>query len=194
MQTMTRSLPAPLILASASPRRVDILGQLGIIPDEIVPADVDETPLKGELPRDLARRLSMAKAEAVARMHPNATIIAADTVVAVGRRILGKPEDSADAKRMIGLISGRRHRVIGGISVIKADGKLSSKVVETTVRVNRLNDHAIETYLATGEWEGKAGGYAIQQRFAVHVPFIGGSYTNIVGLCAPTVAAMLQRV
>jgi len=173
---------------------VDILAQLGITPDKIVPADVDETPLKNELPRDLAKRLSVAKAQAVAALHPGATIIAADTVVAVGRRILGKPENQTDAKRMIALMSGRRHRVIGGIAVIKPSGKLSARIVETTVRVNRLNDHAIETYIATGEWEGKAGGYAIQQRFAVHVPFIGGSYTNIVGLCAPTVAAMLERV
>lgn len=185
---------APLILASSSPRRVEILAQIGITPDHIIPADIDETPLKGELPRDLVKRLAIGKAQAVAAQHPSATILAADTVVTLGRRILGKPEDKDDARRMIQSLSGRRHRVIGGIAVIHPGGQLSSRIVETIVRVNRLDGHGIETYLESGEWAGKAGGYAIQQRFAVHVPFISGSYTNIVGLCAQTVATMLKRV
>ncbi len=188
------SQKTPLILASASPRRVEILAQLGITPDKVIPADIDETPLKGELPRDLVKRLATGKAQAVAALHPNATILAADTVVTLGRRILGKPEDEANARRMITLLSGRRHRVIGGIAVIGPEGRLSARIVETIVKVARLDGHGIEAYLKTGEWEGKAGAYAIQQCFAVHIPFIAGSYTNIVGLCAPTVAAMLKGV
>lgn len=187
-------IKTPLILASASPRRVEILKSIGIVAEAIVPADIDETPLKNELPRDMALRLAIAKAKAVSELHPHKTILAADTVVAVGRKALGKPENRDEARQMVTLLSGRRHRVFGGIAVITPTGILRSRVCETIVRVNRLSPHDIETYLDTNEWDGKAGGYAIQQYFAVHVPFISGSYTNIVGLCAASVAALLRSV
>lgn len=179
-----------LILASASPRRIEILRQIGIVPDAVIPADIDETPIKGELPRDLVRRLALTKAQAVAASHPQATVLAADTVVAVGRRIMSKPADRDEAKRMLALLSGRRHRVLGGIAVIK-NGQACTRVVETIVQVARLSRADIDAYLESGEWDGKAGAYAIQGRFAAHIPFIRGSYTNVVGLCAHAVAALL---
>lgn len=179
-----------LVLASASPRRVELLHQIGIIPDTIIPADIDETPLKGELPRSLVARLAEAKARMVASSHPSSTVLGADTVVCVGRRILGKPIDEADARRMLALLSGRRHRVIGGIAVIR-NGQARTRVVETVVQVKRLSPEEIDTYIASREWEGKAGAYAIQGRFAACVPAMYGSYTNIVGLCVHTVAALL---
>lgn len=174
-----------LILASASPRRVEILQQIGINPGAVIPTDIDETPLKGERPRALVHRLALAKAVAVAKTHPQDVILGADTVVAVGRRILGKPVDMDDARRMLTLLSGRRHRVLGGVAVIEGD-TMRTRVVETVVQVRRLGKTDIDAYLASGEWEGKAGAYAIQGRFAAHIPFISGSYTNVVGLCACT--------
>lgn len=185
---------SPLILASSSPRRIEILAQIGITPDHVIPADIDETPLKDEKPSDLALRLATEKAKFVAASHPGAVVIGADTVVALGRRIFGKPEDEADARRMLGLLSGRRHRVIGGIAVVQPDGRIRRRTVETIVQVQRLTQHDIDRYIASGEWQGKAGAYGIQQRFAVHVSFIRGSYTNIVGLCAHTVARLVGGV
>ena len=184
-----------LILASASPRRLDLLAQVGITPDHIDPADIDETAGKDELPGPLARRLAEAKAASVAARHPQAFVLGADTVVGVGRRIVGKPEDSATARRYLELLSGRRHRVYGGICAIapaNAHGsRRSRRLVATMVRFKRLSRAEIDAYLATGEWQGKAGGYAIQGHAAAFIPAINGSYTNVVGLDVAAAGAML---
>ncbi len=171
-----------LILASASPRRLDLLKQAGIIPNAVAPADIDETPLKTELPRDHALRLAKEKAEAVARTHPDSFILAADTVVAVGRRILPKAETEEQARACLTLLSGRRHIVYNGIAVIAPDGKQRSRLCQTAVKFSRLNAGEIEAYIQSGEWQGKAGGYAIQGAAAGFIPFIGGSYSTVVGL------------
>jgi septum formation protein len=173
---------AKLILASASPRRLDLLRQIGIEPDLVVPADIDEAPLKAETPDKHALRLAIQKARAVAVLHPDACILAADTVVGCGRRILPKAEDAATAARCLALISGRRHRVLGGIALIAPDGRMATRLVESAVIFKRLSDTETASYLASGEWHGKAGGYAIQGRAAAYVRFISGSYSNIVGL------------
>jgi len=165
----------PLILASASPRRLELLQQVGITPDEVIPADIDETPHKAELPKDYVARMARQKYEAVQRA--DAIILAADTVVACGRRILGKPEDEAQARAFLQLLSGRRHRVYTAICV---NGR--SKTVMTQVKFKRLTPADIEGYLNSEEWKGKAGGYAIQGRGAAFVPSINGSYSNVVGL------------
>ncbi len=154
-----------------------MLAQVGIVPAAITPADIDETPRRGELPRPYAERLAREKAAAV----PGDVVLAADTVVSLGRRILGKPEDAAEAEQFLKLLSGRRHKVMTGIAVSR-DGMLHARVVETAVRLKRLSDEEIADYLASGEWQGKAGGYAIQGRAAAFVPWIGGSYSNVVGL------------
>jgi septum formation protein len=180
-----------LILASSSPRRLQLLQQIGRAPDLVVAADVDERPRRGELPRAHALRLAIDKARAVAAQHPDAVVIAADTVVALGRRILPKAEDDAEVKRCLGLLSGRRHRVYGGICVVQ--GKRTwSRVVTTTVRFARLTEAAAAAYIASGEGRGKAGGYGIQGRAAEFVLAINGSYPNIVGLCVATVARLID--
>ncbi len=175
-------MPAKLILASASPRRLDLLRQIAIVPHAVDPAHIDETPLKTELPDKHALRLAIEKARAVAPRHPDGFILAADTVVACGRRILPKAEDAATARRCLALISGRRHRVIGGIAVIAPDGRLVTRVVESVVAFKRLSASETEAYLASGEWHGKAGGYAIQGLAAAYIRFLSGSYSNVVGL------------
>jgi len=175
-------VPAKLILASASPRRLDLLRQIGIEPDLVVPAEIDETPHKAESPGKHAVRLALEKAQAVATRHSDAFILAADTVVACGTRILPKAEDEATARRCLELISGRRHRVFGGIALIAPDGRTLSRVVESTVIFKRFSKTEIAAYLASGEWHGKAAGYAIQGRAAAYIRFMSGSYSNIVGL------------
>jgi len=160
-----------------------LLEQIGRKPDLVVPCDIDETPRAAETPRELAGRLAAAKAKAAAAAHPGAVILAADTVVGAGRRILDKTEDEARARATLALLSGRRHRVYGGIAVIDAVGKLTSRIVMTQVMFKRLSEPEIDAYLATGEWRGKAGAYGIQGRAGAFVPWINGSYTNIVGLC-----------
>ena len=175
-------MTAKLVLASASPRRLDLLRQIGIEPDIVDPADIDETPLSGELPRQHAARLARAKAETVRQRRPDALILAADTVVACGRRILGKPADEAAARRFLTLLSGRRHRVIGAIAVMNPNGNISTREVVSQVLFKRLSNSEIAAYLATGEWRGKAGGYAIQGRAAAFVAWMAGSYSNVVGL------------
>ncbi|MGB0695215.1 MAG: Maf family protein [Rhodospirillaceae bacterium] len=172
----------PLVLASASPRRLALLEQIGIRPDLVDPAEIDETPLKGELPRALAGRLAEAKARAVAHRHPGAWVLAGDTVVACGRRSLPKAEDRSEAKACLSLLSGRRHKVIGGLCVIAPDGRQASRVVATRVSFKRLSPPELTAYLDSGEWQGKAGGYAIQGRAAIFVRAVEGSYTNVVGL------------
>lgn len=180
-----------LVLASASPRRKDLLETVGLIPAAIVAADVDETPKKNELPADLARRLARAKAEAVADHQPDAFVLGADTVVAVGRRILGKPRDAAEARTFLSLLSGRRHNVVGGICVIAPGGRMAERVVKTAVKFKRLTEAELTGYVAGDEWQGKAGGYAIQGHAAAFVPAIIGSYTNVVGLSVTDARAML---
>jgi septum formation protein len=171
-----------LILASASPRRVDLLKQVHIIPDKIIAAEIDESPLKGEAPRDLAIRLAAAKAEAVRGKNPGSFILAADTVVACGRRILPKAENEKDARKCLELLSGRRHHVYGGIALITPHGKLLQKLSDTVVQFKTLTREETETYIINKEWQGKAGGYAIQGLAAAFIKSIRGSYSNVVGL------------
>jgi septum formation protein len=177
-----------LVLASASPRRIELLQQAGLEPDRLVPANVDETPLKAEHPRSLAKRLSRLKAERALEVlkedgeAENTFIVAADTVVAVGRRILPKAELIDEASNCLRLLSGRSHRVYTGVSVVTPSGKLRQRLVETRVRFKRLSREELESYLASGEWRGKAGGYAIQGLAGTFVVKLVGSYTNVVGL------------
>jgi septum formation protein len=181
-----------LILASASPRRLELLRQIAIVPDAIDPADIDETPAPRETPRAHALRLAAAKARVVAARHSDAIVLAADTVVACGRRILPKAEDEAQARACLAMLSGRRHRVWGAIALAAPDGSLRTRVAVTVVRFARLAPEAIDAYLAGGEWRGKAGGYAIQGRAAAFVAFISGSYANVVGLDLFEATAVLR--
>ena len=171
-----------LILASASPRRVDLLARIGVTPDAIVPADVDESVLKSELPREHALRLAREKASAVAVLEPDALVLAADTVVAVGRRILPKVEDESTLRQCMRLLSGRRHRVMTGVALALPAGGMRERLVETMIAMKRLSEAEIDFYAAHGEWRGKAGGYALQGYGEVYVRHIAGSYSNVVGL------------
>lgn len=180
-----------LVLASASPRRAALLAQIGLEPDAVVPAAVDETPREDETPAAHAVRLAEEKARAVATREADAFVLGADTVVACGRRILGKPATEDEAQRCLALLSGRRHRVHGGIAVATPAGKLVSRHVETAVLFKRLTHDEIADYLATGEWRDKAGGYAIQGRAARFVRGIVGSYSNVVGLPLYETVALL---
>ncbi len=182
---------APLILASASPRRLALLRQIGIEPQAVSPSHIDETPRPRELPAPHARRMAAQKAAAAAAAHPDTFILAADTVVAVGRRLLPKAEDAVTARRCLELLSGRRHRVYGGLAVIAPDGRQVGRLVTTIVWVKRLQTAEIDAYLDAGEWHGKAGGYAIQGRAAAFIPRINGSYSNVVGLALAETAAVL---
>lgn len=181
-----------LILASASPRRLDLLRQIGIDPDLVVPADLDEEALKGELPRAHAGRLAAEKAACVAADYPAAFVLGADTVVACGRRILGKADSEPEARRYLALLSGRRHRVFGGVCLTGPDGRSILRVVQTAVVFKRLSGDEIDTYLRFDEWRGKAGAYAIQGRAAAFVRQINGSYSNVVGLPLFETMGMLQ--
>ena len=172
----------PLVLASASPRRLELLRQVGLVPDCIDPADIDETPRAGELPPAHAMRLAAEKARVVIPRHPGAYVLAADTVVACGRRILPKAEDAAGARTCLELLSGRRHRVHGAIALASPDGQFVSRRVDSQVAFKRLSEAEIAAYLSSGEWRGKAGGYAIQGRAAALISWVCGSYTNVVGL------------
>jgi septum formation protein len=183
-------LSAPLILASASPRRLGLLAQIGIVPDQVRPADVDERPRRDELPRDCARRLARAKAEAAAAA--GSFVLAADTVVAVGRRILPKADDSDAVRACLGLLSGRRHHAITALTLIAPDGTASSRLVDTAVVFARLHPAQIDSYAACGEGVGKAGGYAIQGRAAAFVRELVGSYSGVVGLPLFEVAQLLR--
>lgn len=183
---------APFVLASASPRRLELLRQIGLEPTEVLPADLDEAPLKGELPRAHAARLAREKAQAIAALRPGAFVLAADTVVAMGRRSLGKAAGEAEARRHLLGLSGRRHRVYGGIAVIAPDGRLAERLVTTVVQFKRLSDAEVAAYLAGGEWQGKAGSYAIQGQAAAFIPSINGSYSNVVGLALAETTALLR--
>lgn len=178
--------PHRLVLASASPRRVELLAQVGVVPDTIAPADIDETPQRREEPGPLAKRLALGKAQAIVQAitqeEGDAWVLAADTVVGLGRRILGKPETSDEARRFLSMLSGRRHRVYGGVTVISPTGNVSRRLVVTAVSFKRLETAEIDAYLESGEWEGKAGGYAIQGHAGGFIRGINGSYFNVVGL------------
>ncbi len=182
---------ARLVLASASPRRLALLRQVGIAPDAVVPADLDEAPRPRELPADYVRRVARDKAAAVAPRHGDAFVLAADTVVALGRRILPKAEDEATARDCLRRLSGRRHRVFGAVVVVAPNGRRAERLVVTAVTFKRLTAAEIEAYLVSGEWQGKAGGYAIQGRAAALVPRLNGSYPNVVGLPLTETLALL---
>ena len=185
-------MAATLVLASASPRRLDLLRQIGIEPGLVDPADLDETPLPAEPPRDYALRMARAKFEAIAARHPGKLVLAADSVVAVGRRILPKAESEQQARACLALLSGRRHKVLGGVALGTAGGNVKTRLVETAVRFKRLEPAEIEDYVMSGEWRGKAGGYAIQGLAAKYIAFVSGSYSNVVGLPLHETAQMLK--
>ncbi|MEO6388654.1 MAG: nucleoside triphosphate pyrophosphatase [Croceibacterium sp.] len=183
--------PAPtLVLASASPRRRELLARLGIEPAGIAPTDIDETPYKAEVPRDYAVR--MAREKALAAADPVAHVLAGDTVVAVGRRILPKAEDEATARACLELMSGRRHRVLSAIALLAPDGSLRERLSETQVRFKTLSAQEIAAYLVGGEWHGKAGGYAIQGSAEGLIAWIGGSHSGVVGLPLFETRALLR--
>ena len=190
---MTAPLPdAPrprLILGSASPRRLDLLAQIGIVPDRVCSADIDETPLKGEPARDYVRRIARAKAQAF-DLDPRDVLLCADTTVAVGRRILGKPASREEAAAFMRLMSGRRHRVLTAV-VLRQGDRIRDRLVETTVRMRPIGPAELEAYLDVGDWQGKAGGYAIQGAAAAFIPWIQGSFSSVVGLPLSETAAML---
>jgi septum formation protein len=186
-----------LVLASGSPRRLNLINQVGITPDSLRPSDIDETPKRGELPRSLATRLAKEKATvALAAVQRDqeligAYILAADTVVAVGRRILPKAELLDDAHQCLRLLSGRNHHVYTGVCLVTPKGVFRQRLVETRVRLKRLSNDDIEAYLAAGEWQGKAGGYAVQGLASAFIVKISGSYSNIVGLPLYETVSML---
>jgi len=170
------------ILASASPRRRELLAQIGLIPADIIPADINEDPIPGELPRPHALRLACEKAQKVSSENPEKIVLASDTVVGVGRRILPKTEDRITASECLHLLSGRSHRVFTGVAVIDEMGVLRSRVSETRLKMKSLSEAEISDYLESGEWDGKAGGYGIQGRAGAFIHHISGSYTGVVGL------------
>lgn len=171
-----------LILASASPRRLDLLRQIGVFPDKIIPADIDEAITKSDTPRSLALRLAKSKAVKVSYNYEGYFVLGADTVVSVGSRILSKPINSEQARDFLKLLSGRRSRVFGGVALLSPSHEMRHRVVETMVKFKRLSEQEINDYIASGEWEGKAGSYAIQGIASKFIPSINGSYSNIVGL------------
>ena len=181
-----------LVLASASPRRLDLLARIGVVPDAVAPADIDETPGKAERPSDYVARMADEKAAAIAAAEPGAIVLAADTVVAAGRRILPKAEAEADARASLELLSGRRHRVLSAVTVIDASGGMRRRLSNTIVAFKRLDPPELDAYLAAGEWRGKAGGYAIQGRAEALVRMISGSHSGVVGLPLFETRALLR--
>ena len=181
---------ARLILASASPRRLELLGRLGLVPDEVVHADIDETPRKAELPTVYAARMAAEKAAAVSR--PGDVLVAADTVVAAGRRILPKTETEEEARASLRLLSGRRHRVHSAVTVVDPEGKARHRLATSIVAFKPLSDDEIAAYLDSGEWHGKAGGYAIQGRAEALIRHISGSWSGVVGLPLYETRALLE--
>lgn len=187
----TAGVPTPrLILASASPRRRELLARLGLAPDEVFPADIDESPLKSELPRDYAQR--MAREKALAVPNGGAYVLSGDTVVALGRRILPKAEDEATARKCLSLMSGRRHRVLSAIALKSPEGIVRERLSETIVRFKPLSAAEIDSYIAGQEWHGKAGGYAIQGSAEGLIAWISGSHSGVVGLPLFETRALLR--
>jgi len=179
-----------LVLASASPRRIELLARLGVVPDEVAPAEIDETPRPRELPTLYACRMAAEKAAAVAR--PGALVLAADTVVAAGRRILPKAEDEATARAALSLLSGRRHRVLSAVTLVGTDGQARHRLSASVVAFKRLSEEELAAYLESGEWRGKAGGYAIQGRAEALIRLISGSHSGVVGLPLYETRALLR--
>jgi septum formation protein len=186
---LTARVPRSLVLGSASPRRLELLAQIGFVPDALRPADIDETPLKGEVARDYVRRITLAKLDAVSRTADE-VLLCADTTVAVGRRILGKPVDAAEAAAFMRLMSGRRHQVLTAIA-LRVGEQTRLKLVETTVRMRVVTEAELADYIAVGDWQGKAGAYAIQGAAAAFIPWIKGSFSAVVGLPLAETAGML---
>jgi septum formation protein len=180
----------PLVLASASPRRLELLAQIGVTPIRVEPADIDESVRRGELPRPYVQRMAREKAAAVD--GAGAFVLAADTVVAVGRRILPKAETEADARACLALMSGRRHRVMTAVVLLTPGGQRRERVCESVVGFARLTSRDIDAYVASGEWHGKAGGYAIQGKAACFIRFLSGSHSNVVGLPLFETAQLLR--
>jgi septum formation protein len=180
-----------LVLASGSARRRELLRQIGMEPPTVDPPHIDERHGRREAPLAYARRMARAKLAAIAPKHIGSWVLAADTVVACGRRILPKAETEGEARACLELLSGRRHRVLGGIAIAAPDGRTAERVVTTVVAFKRLTAREIDAYLATGDWQGKAGGYAIQGHAAAFIPWINGSYGNVVGLSLSDTLAML---
>ena len=183
-----------LVLASASPRRLDLLARIGVKPDAVVPADIDESVPKGELPREHALRLAREKAQAVSQGEPDALVLAADTGVSLGRRILPKVEDEQTLRACMRLLSGRRHRVLTGVALALPGRPIRDRLVETMIAMKRLSDQEIDYYASHGEWRGKAGGYALQGYGEVYVRHIAGSYSNVVGLPLAETRVLLKSV
>ncbi|WP_411839001.1 Maf family protein [Paracoccus sp. ME4] len=189
---MMADLRPRLILGSASPRRLELLAQIGIVPDALRPADIDETPRKAETPRDYVRRMAAEKAAAL-DLAPDEALLTADTTVAVGRRILGKPADRAEAAAFMRLMSGRRHVVLTAMA-LRHGSRTALRLVETRVRMRSIDAAALERYLDAGDWQGKAGGYAIQGAAAAFIPWLEGSFSAVVGLPLSETAAMLAAI
>jgi septum formation protein len=185
-------IPPVLVLASASPRRLDLLRQVGLEPDRVVPADIDESLQREETPRQLALRLAQSKAAATAASQPGAFVIGADTVVALGRRVFAKPDGEVEARAMIARLSGRTHRVLTGVAVTAPDGRQSCRLSESQVKFKRLTKQEIDAFIACGEWRGAAGGYRIQGRAAAFVQTLQGSYSGVVGLPLYETLALLE--
>lgn len=181
-----------LVLASASPRRFDLLARIGVAPDAVCPAEIDETPRRGELPRLYAARMADEKAAAVAAGEPGALVLAADTVVAAGRRILPKTDDEAEARATLSLLSGRRHRVLSAVTLIDAEGRARRRLSATVVAFKRFDRAELDAYLAGGEWRGKAGAYAIQGSAEALVRMVSGSWSGVVGLPLFETRALLR--
>ena len=171
-----------LILASSSPRRLKLLDKIGIVPNKVIPADIDETPKKAEKPYEYVKRVSLEKAMFVAKENAGSYIISADTAVIKGRTILGKPKDRSQAESFLNILSGGKHNVLTGFTVISPTGQAVTKVIKTVITLKRLSREEINWYLESGEWEGKSGGYAIQGKFEMFVKQINGSISNVVGL------------
>jgi septum formation protein len=184
---------ARFILASASPRRIELLKQIGITPDQVIPADIDETPQKNEIPTVYVQRVARQKAEVIAAQHPSSVVLAADTTVALGRRIIGKAENEKEAFAILKMLSGRRHRVHTSLCAMH-NGKIHQKMVTTIVRFARLSDTQINGYIATGDWKGKAGACSIQGASGAFIPWINGSFSNVVGLPLTETAQLLAQM
>ena len=185
-------MSASFILASASPRRLALLKQIGFVPAAVRPANIDETPIKGEVPRAYVTRVAAEKARHIAQTDLGAYVLASDTSVCAGRRILPKAEDAQTARACLALLSGRAHRVLTAVVLARPDGLLAERLVETRVKVRHLSDVSLNEYIDSGEWHGKAGGYAIQGLFAKHIVSLIGSYSGVVGLPLYETANLLE--